>query len=188
MAYIINPYRFAAAAGTDTEIAYDTTTIGNWSGVYGNLGYYVPSHGAINTTLSSFPAQITSTSISGGQNWWQSSYDSESQALQTPGNTSQKRGGLRFFSGGATGHYQWTSSIDLKVAVYVTKQPTARNLSVSLRDSSNNALSTTRVIFQNLISNGVWVVYSVKSGTRRIAFTSTAGDNPNWSAIFFSTL
>lgn len=193
MSYIINPYRHGSVveAGDDDEISFDTTTKGDWVGVYGDLGYYIPVFGSTTTERSSFSSEITNTSRTGGFKYWQASYDTDANALKDPLNTAQRKGGLiGLWTSGVdfTSVFEWTSTIALKVSVFVMKHSTTRSMRVSLRDGSGTILGSTRTINQATIANNAWVVYSVKSGTRRIMFDQRSGDNPNWTAIFFSTL
>lgn len=179
--------------GIDAEVAFDTTTLGNWSGVYGGYGWHIPVFGGTSTTRFSYAGNISDVSMVGGSNYWESGYDSAANALQDPLNTSIKKGGVRFFDPGSNqtgGYVQWTSSIPLRVSVYITAAPGAtRSVRCSLRTNTDTILGPVRTIAHNSLSagTGVWVTYSVKAGVRRITFDQATGFG-YWNAIFFSPL
>ncbi len=158
---------------TATFVTTDTTTQGNWSGVYGGDGYSIVSD------VTSLPAYATvQPSVGALQFTWAAS-TSDTRALT-------RVGGGRV----AATWYQSTFDLDVaistgthQVALYcVDWDTTTRGERIDVLDAVTNALLDTRTV--NSFSNGQYLVWNV-TGHVKFRVTQTGSFNAVVSAIFF---
>ena len=159
-----------------TFVKTDTTTQGNWNGVYGSHGYTVVGD------QSSTVDYVTPTPAGQALTVWTPSA-SDVRALQKPSNLSDRIAAA------------WSSNtsfiVDLNITDGITHQlaayfldwdNTARRQTVDILDASGNVLDT-----RNLSSSfnaGVYLTWSV-SGHVKLRVTQTAGSSAVLSGLFF---
>jgi len=163
-------------SGPVTFVTTDSSTQGNWKGVYGGDGYNV-----INDATS-YPAYAT-VSATGNSNWTWDAAPTDVRALQRA----------------ATGRIAacWynasTFTVDMniadvnphRVAFYCLDWDNqSRSLTVEVRDANTNNLLDSRTLSD--FSAGKYLVWDI-TGHVKINFINTVGPNSVCSGIFFST-
>jgi hypothetical protein len=164
------------SSGTAAFVGLDTTTQGNWKGVYGSNGYNV-----INNAVS-YPAYVTVTPSGTNAFTWASATTDVRGLLQAGSNTNRIA---------ATWYTSSSMLIDLvfndgqqhRVAVYCLDwDTTQRNETVAIQDGNGVLLNTQNV---SNFHNGQYLVWQL-SGHVQIHLTNTnSGSNGVVSGLFF---
>src|SRR5438445_6568611 len=158
-----------------TFVGSDTTTKGNWHGVYGADGYSVANDSQSIPSYASFAVQNQS-------NWTWAASTTDVRALQNGANTG---------SISATWYKSGTFTFDVnlkdgnlhQLALYaVDWDSTARAETIQILDANTSAVLDTRSI--SSFSNGMYLVWNI-SGHAKINITRTAGNNAVVSGAFF---
>ncbi len=178
-------------------ITIDTTTSGNWIGVYGQEGEFIA-----NDPAATLPAYAT-VSQSGGTlfAWTDSSGDtSDPRALQWSGTppaslpgtfgVNPPRNPSTYYTGSTPGASNMIFDVNLTdgfahlVALYAVDFDTAntRSETISVLDANTNAVLDTRQISN--FSNGIYAVWNLQ-GHVHIRVTLVSGQNALASALFF---
>lgn len=169
----------ATAPATASFVRSDTTTQGNWSGVYGADGY----------DLLSGPSSLPSyaqVSTNGNLYVWQSS-TTDTRAPQTaPGSTS-RIASCAYSSGRVGGSFNinvnLTDGKTHQVGLYLLDWDSAgRTETVQITDAASGAVLSTQNISN--FSNGDYLVWNL-SGNVNITVTCTASLNAVASGLFF---
>ena len=158
-----------------TFVGADTTTKGNWHGVYGADGYSVANDSQSIPSYASFAVQNQS-------NWTWAASTTDVRALQNGANTG--RIAATWYKSGT-----FTFDVNLKdgnlhqLALYaVDWDSTARAETIQILDANTSAVLDTRSI--SSFSNGMYLVWNI-SGHAKINITRTAGNNAVVSGVFF---
>ncbi len=166
----------STTTGTATFVALDTTTQGNWQGVYGSNGYNV-----INGTVA-YPSYVTVTpSGQSTANWTSSTTDV--RALYTSATSTSRIA--------ATWYNNTSFLIDLvfndgqqhRVAMYCLDwDSTQRAETVAIQDANGVLLNT-----QNMTNfhNGDYLVWQLSGHVRIVVTTKTTSANAVVSGLFF---
>ena len=176
--------RSFAASGTATLIGTDTTTLGNWQGMYGTVGYYIPNGPSV------IPSDGSSFSPGGASTYTWGVNVPSPNALKTGASTdiaSCWYNNLGTSSPSLTFDVIIPAGQTQTVALYLMDYDHyGRSESVSVTDASNdtpplqgpNALSGANFV------NGEYLVWSI-SGEVHINITLVGGINAVASGIFF---
>ena len=151
----------------------DTTTLGNWKGVYGANGYGIVSD------ATSYPSYVTVTPSGNGTYNWGST--SDSRGLQRSA-ASDRVASVWYGGTSFTVDLSFNDSAVHKVAVYcVDWDGTGRAQIVAVQDASGATLD---VRTMSNFSGGQYLVWNL-SGHVQIVFTRTAGPNAVMNGLFF---
>ncbi len=163
-----------------TFVSQDTTTEGNWKGVYGAAGYDIagdlmslPSYAALTTTNTTLRVWYSSTTMK--------------QALQKADPGATDRVGAAWYSnhGPFSIDVNFTDGLTHTLSIYAADLTNyGRAEQVKVVDPSTGKVLDTRNI--SAFSTGVYLTWKVK-GNVQIIFTGTAGPNPVLSGIFFDS-
>jgi hypothetical protein len=165
------------SSGTATFVTLDTTTQGNWKGVYGSNGYNV-----INNAVS-YPAYVTVTPSGTNAFTWASSSTDVRALLQAASGTNRIA---------ATWYSSSSMLIDLvfndgqqhQVAIYCLDwDSTIRTETVAVQDATGVLLNTQNV---SNFNGGQYLVWQL-SGHVQIHVTTTSSTNAVISGLFFDT-
>jgi hypothetical protein len=169
----------SSGSSSASFVKLDTTTQGNWKGVYGSNGYNV-----IDDTAS-YPSYVTVTPNGNLNHIWTAS-TSDPRALQKASSATDRIAATWFTS--SSNSY----SIDLafgdqathQLAVYcIDWDTTTRTQTLTITDANGVALDTRSMANFN---NGQYLVWNL-SGHVRLVVTWTAGYNGVISGLFFGT-
>lgn len=155
-------------------VGIDTTTRGNWRGVYGADGYNVIGRGA------SYPgyAQVTP---SGSQQWTWNESSVDPRALQTPDGASRVAS-CWYSSGWFDVGLSFTDGSTHRVAIYVCDwDMRGRAQTVELLDASGVVLNSQSVTG---FSGGQYLIYELK-GSHKLRFKHVSGGNCLVNGLFF---
>ena len=156
-------------------VGLDTTTKGNWHGVYGADGYSVANDSQSIPSYASFAIQNQA-------NWTWAASTTDVRALQNGANTG--RIAATWYKSGT-----FTFDVNLKdgnlhqFALYaVDWDSTTRAETIQILDANTGAVLDTRGI--SSFPNGMYLVWNI-SGHAKINATRTAGNNAVVSGVFF---
>ena len=152
----------------------DTTTKGNWIGVYGAAGYNV-----IGST-SSYPSYATVTP-SGESEYTYSADSWEAGALQTPNNPSDRISAVWYSPTSFTVDVNLTDGNVHPVSLYAMDETSARSEQIEVLNASSGAVLDTRTI--SSFSGGEYLTWNV-SGHVQFVVTTLAGPNAVINGIF----
>lgn len=162
-----------------TYVQTDSTTQGNWIGVYGAQGY------KLSQEASSLPtwAQVTLTGQSDAT--WASS-TTDARALTKPGNTSDRIAGTWYTFNSYDISFNFTDGQSHKIALYCLDWDTdnTRSQKLEVLDGATNAVLDTRTL--NAFKGGEYVVWQV-SGNVKVRVTNL-GPNAVVSGIFIDSI
>ena len=156
-------------------VGADTTTKGNWHGVYGADGYSVANDSQSIPSYASFAVQNQS-------NWTWAASTTDVRALQNGANTGRIA---------ATWYNTGTFTFDVNLrdgnlhrfALYALDwNSAARAETIQILDANTSAVLDTRSI--SSFSNGMYLVWNI-SGHVKINVTRTGGSNAVVSGVFF---
>lgn len=166
----------AAGQASASYVKTDTTTLGQWSGVYGSNGYSIFNSG------SSLPSYATlTTSSAQTYTWVQSTTDS--RALQTAPGASTRIAACDYASTSFALNLDLTDGQTHQIALYLVDfDRQNRSETVQVSDAVTGTVLDTRTVSN--FSGGEYLVWDL-SGNLKITITSTAGVNGVASGIFF---
>ncbi|MEO8592805.1 MAG: Ig-like domain-containing protein [Candidatus Solibacter sp.] len=156
----------------------DSTTKGNWKGVYGQDGFSIAGD------LTSIPAYaIVKTTGATPYTWWPSSTDP--RALQKGGSATDRIASAFYANTTFTFDVDFTDGQVHQLALYCLDLDTnARSQTISILDAGSNTVLDTRLI--SGFHDGVYAVWNIQ-GHVLVRVTLNAGLNPVVSGIFFKT-
>ena len=169
------------ASGTATFLGTDTNTQGNWIGVYGTIGYYIPSG------PSSTPSDGSTFNPGAASLWtWGTNVASASALKRSGGNIAScwyKNFGTSLAS--LSFDIVVPSGQSQTVALYLLDyDKQGRVESVSVTDASNNPLSGPTVVSGTNFANGEYLIWTI-TGEVHVNITLVNGPNAVASGIFF---
>jgi PKD repeat protein len=163
------------AGNTASFVQTDTTTQGNWIGVYGAAGYNV-----IGST-SSYPSYATVTP-SGQASWTWASTTSDVRGLLIPGSTSNRIAGCWFNNSSFTIDVNLTDGQTHPVSLYALDWDSSNRIEqIQVFDASSGAILNTQTI--NSFSGGEYLTWNV-SGHVQFKVTSLGGSSAVVSGLF----
>jgi hypothetical protein len=173
----VTPSSTGTTTGTATFVALDTTTQGNWQGVYGSNGYNV-----INGTVA-YPSYVTVTPTGQNSATWASS-TTDVRALFSSATSTNRI---------ATAWYNPTTSflIDMvfndgqqhRVAVYCLDWDTTKRAeTVAIQDANGVLLNTQNV---SNFHNGEYLVWQLSGHVQIRVSNMNTNANPVVSGLFF---
>ena len=167
----------AAATATATFVKFDTTTQGQWRGVYGADGYTIANDQSLN------PSYVTPVPSGANPYTWLPS-TAEVRGLQKASDTSDRIAATWFSTTPSfTVDLNFKDSATHQIAVYCLDWDSSfRRQTVEVLDANNVVLNS-----QSLNAsfwNGVYLVWNV-SGHVKLRVTMTGYVNPVISGIFF---
>jgi uncharacterized repeat protein (TIGR01451 family) len=162
-------------AATASFVASDTTTQGNWHGVYGANGYSIANDSQSTPSYASFAVQNQ-------LNYTWAASTTDPRALQT-GSGSGRIATTWYGNSPFSFDVNLTDGNTHQFAVYaVDWDARGRTETVQVFDANTNALLDTRAL--SSFSNGVYLVWSL-SGHVKINVTLNSGVNAVVSGVFF---
>ncbi len=159
-------------------VAVDTTTAGNWSGVYGARGYSLMAY---TSTLPSY-AQVTA---SGKSDWiWQWS-TTDNRGLQKPNIWSDREAGT-WYGDSFTIDVNLTDSAAHRVAFYFVDWDlsSSRSQTVEISDATTGVVLNTQTVSN--FGGGKYLTWDLK-GHVKVKITKTSGYNAVLSGMFFGS-
>jgi len=169
----------AASAAQAVFVRTDTTTQGNWTGVYGADGYVVAD-----TNTNKVPSYVVFTPQNQA-NWIWTSNGTEVRDLQVPGsNTANLRQASCWYSGNSYDlDVNITDGNTHQLALYVLDWDSkGRAETIQAADGTSGAVLDTRSLSN--FTNGIYYIWNV-SGHVKFSVTLTGGVNAVVSAAFF---
>lgn len=168
----------AATGGTATAtfVSADTTTKGNWKGVYGSEGY------DIFEDSSSYPAYVRATPLNKSDWVWTDS-TTDSRAPLKGASTTDRIAGCWYGTSGYSLDLNFGDTAKHRVSLYLLDWDSlGRAETLQVIDGDTGAVLNT----QNAsgFSGGIYLTWDM-SGHVKINFTTTAGANSVASALFF---
>jgi hypothetical protein len=177
------------AASVTFAATIDTTTQGNWIGVYGQGGYILNAFdsGVDRAVLPSFVSGYSSTPTS--QYEWASG-TSDSRALQDPAHPSNAsdRNAATTYGSSFTFTVDVSKATDFNLSVYALDwDSSGRDVTLSVNGDAVRVNNTTAGLL-NAYHNGEWVTWNVNApvGPLTIDVTYNSGANAVISAVMFS--
>ena len=156
-------------------VGLDTTTRGNWHGVYGADGYSVANDSQSIPGYASFAVQNQS-------NYTWSTTTTDVRALQNGANTGRIASAW-YKSGTYTFDINFTDGNSHQFALYaVDWDSTARAETIQIVDANTSTVLDSRSI--SSFSNGLYLVWNISRHVK-INITRTAGSNAVVSGAFF---
>lgn len=156
-------------------VGTDTTTKGNWLGVYGSDGYNVFGH------TSKYPSYVQVTPV-GHQQWIWNQTTADPRALQTPDGLS-RIASCWYVNGTFEVNLNFTDGATHRVAAYVCDWDFAgRSQTVELVDNATGAVLHTQTVSN--FSGGQYLVWDLK-GNVKLRFTKITGFNAVLNGLFF---
>ena len=170
------PSQVVSLPGSATYRATDTTTQGNWTGVYGADGYWDF------TGPSALPA-YAAVSSSGQQTYTWAASTTDPRALQTAAGSSSRLEACFYSPTSFTLDVNLTDGQSHQVALYMADyDTTARSQTVQVTDAATGAVLDTRSVSN--FNGGEWLVWNI-TGHVKITLTCTGGYNAVASGIMF---
>ncbi len=163
-------------AATATYLTTDTTTHGDWKGVYGGDGFNV-----INDVENYASYATVSTTGAGNYTWSASTTDV--RALRQAASTTDRIAAQWISNTSFTINLNLTDTATHQVALYFLDwDSTSRTASVDVKDAASGTVLDTRAI--SSFNGGKYLVWNL-SGNVQIVVTRTNGSNATVSGIFF---
>ena len=180
VATIMKSFQVSVGASTASFVGADTSTKGNWIGVYGKQGYNVLGSTVLN------PASATVTPAGQQLYTWATPAPTVTQALEVPPSGSTRVAAV---------WYSPTSfTIDVNVAAgnsydlelyFLDYDAKGRAETVTLSDANTSVVLNTQTVSN--FANGEYLSWAI-SGNVLITITRTAGANGVVSGLFFDPL
>jgi hypothetical protein len=164
-----------SSTGTAAFVKQDSTTQGNWQGVYGADGYVVIGD------LTSNPSYVTPVASGEGQAVWPNS-STDIRDLQMASDPANRIAGVWYTYSSFTVDLNVTDGNTHQVALYCLDwDRLGRGETVAITDANGNVLNS-----QSLTNfgGGVYLVWNV-SGHVKIQVTLTGGPNAVATGLFF---
>ena len=172
----INP---ATSTGTAAFVHSDTTTQGNWHGVYGPDGYNV-----INGTVA-YPSYVTVTPSGTSAATWTSS-TTDVRALYTSATSTSRIAACWFNSSTFLVDMVFNDGLQHQVAFYFLDwDTTARSETVLIQDANGLQLSPTQTVSN--FHNGQYLVYVLSGHVHMRVSDLSYSANVVLSGLFFGT-
>jgi VCBS repeat-containing protein len=163
-------------AATAQFTASDTSTMGNWKGVYGTNGFNVIGD------VTQYPAFATVTP-SGQSSWTWASSTSDVRALQKSESTTDRIAATWYSGSSFTVDINLTDTNSHQIAIYMLDwDATGRSQRVDILNASNSQVLDTRTVSN--FSNGEYLVFTA-TGHVQLLFTNLASPNAVLSGLFF---
>jgi hypothetical protein len=173
---IVTVSNVLASPNTAAFIKSDTTTAGNWVGVYGADGYIIPND------ASNPPAYATVSSTGAAPYSWQP-VSTDTRALYTGPSASSRIGSTYYSFGSFTFDINCTDGQLHQLALYfLDLDTTTRSESIQVLNANTNAVLDSRTIAN--FNGGVYEVWNI-TGHVLIQVTNTGNPNAVLSGIFF---
>ena len=178
---------FVTSAASAATI--DTTTQGNWIGVYGQLGYILNAFNG-GADVANLPSFISSYSSSPTSQYEWAAGTSDPRALQDPAHPSipSDRNAATTYGGDFTYTLNVSKPSDFNLSVYALDWDSfTRDITLSVNGDAVRVNNTTPGLL-NAYHNGEWVTWSVvaPAGPLNIGVTFNGGANATISAVAFS--
>ena len=165
----------SSAPPTAQFVKLDSTTQGNWKGVYGADGYNVIGSSA------SYPGYVTPAPGGNPLAVWAPAA-TDTRALQTVSGSTRIAASWYTYSS-FTVDLPFTGAGTYQMAVYCLDWDQAsRTQTLQILDANNNVLDTRNI---SNFASGIWVVWSL-SGHVQLRMTLTGGANAVMSGVFFA--
>ncbi|MGV3772012.1 MAG: chitobiase/beta-hexosaminidase C-terminal domain-containing protein [Verrucomicrobiales bacterium] len=163
-----------ASGNSAAFLAIDTTTQGDWNGVYGGDGNRIAAQGG------TLPSYVTTT-FSGSSEWvW--NYNSTDKAALQKNNSTDRVASCWYAASSHTVNFQINDGLSHRLAIYCLDWDGAgRKQTLTLTDSDTGAVLNSQTI--SSFSEGVWVVWNIK-GKVTLTVKSITG-NAVVNGIFF---
>ena len=153
----------------------DTTTQGNWKGVYGKDGFHLVGD------VSAVPA-YAQASVRGNGSWVWTDSTNETRALQKL-NLSNRIAACWYSDSSFSIDVSFTDGQTHQLALYALDwDSTTRGQRIDIVDATTNAVLDSRSL--SSFGTGKYVVWNVR-GRIRINLTRTSGGNAVISGLFF---
>jgi hypothetical protein len=173
--FLVNLNGTSSTQTSATLIGVNSTTRGNWIGVYGSQGYNVIGDAA------SYPSYATVTPIGQSSYTWAAS-TTDPRALQNPGGTG-RIAATWYATSSFTVDVNFTDGQAHDIALYaVDFDENGRSEQIQIINASTGAVLSTETI--SSFVEGVYLDYTV-SGNVAIKVTRLAGTNAVLSGLFF---
>jgi len=165
--------------GTASFVTTDTSTQGNWTGIYGSDGYSIFNG---NSDLPSY-AQLSS---SNALNWTWPTDNNDPRGLQTSAGAATRIAACDYSTTSFTLNLNLTDGQSHQVAIYLLDwEPAGRTETVQVSDALTNTVLDTRSASN--FGNGQWLVWNL-SGSVNISFTNTGPLDSVASGVFFGSV
>jgi len=165
-------------AGSASFVATDTSTQGNWTGMYGQNGYIIPNDS------NNSPSYAT-VNFSGANSYTWTTSTSDPRALLA-GSGNGRIASAYYATSGFTIDVNFTDGLEHRLALYCLDwDNTQRSETISILDAGTEAVLDRRTISN--FSAGEYLVWNIL-GNVLITVTSTAGPNAVVSGLFFDPL
>ncbi len=172
----IDPVNTATGLGSASYFGPNTSTQGNWIGMYGSQGYDM-----VNTvTATSLPSYATISTIGASTNTWSTSTTSAS-ALQAVGGQSRVAAAWYAANSFTVDVFLTDNKIHDLELYFLDWQNAGRKESITITNAGTGAVLDTETI--SSFSNGTYLSWAV-SGDIAIKFTCLGGPNAVLSGIF----
>lgn len=171
---VVSGILFSSAAPVTLQ-RLDTTTQGNWKGVYGKDGYNVIGNAV------SYPAYVA-PSPSGSYSYTWSGSTTETRALQQAGSSTDRIAGVWYAPDQFVVDLPFNDSQTHQLAVYFLDwDKFGRTQTVEILSGTGTVLDTRTI---SNFGNGVWAVWNV-SGLVKLRVTRTGALNAVLTGLFF---
>ncbi len=160
---------------TATFVGEDTTTQGNWVGVYGSEGYTIAGN------ASSYPA-FAQVSVSGETNYTWAASTSDVRALQTASNPSSRIAATWYSSTSFTIGINFSDGQHHLVALYALDWGGGESEMIDVIDAPTGTVLNSVSI--NSFANGEYLEWNL-SGNVQLRVTNESGANALVSGLFF---
>jgi hypothetical protein len=166
--------------GTASFISADTTTAGNWTGLYGSDGYEI-----LGGNSASLPIYAQLTAAGQSSYVWQQNATDRRAPLTSPGSTS-RIASCDFSGTSFTLNLDLTDGQSHEVALYMTDYDSqGRSQAVQVIDAATGDVLDSRSLSN--FAGGQWLVWNL-SGNLEIKLTNVGGVNAVASAIAFGPM
>jgi hypothetical protein len=173
----------AAGAASATFLEQDTTTQGNWIGVYGTDGYDIVANPST-TNPNDLPAGVTVTPAGESSYTWTSPNPTGAkQALEVPPSGTTRIAACWYSATSFTVDVNVASgSYNLELYFLDYNGSNERSEQIQFREGSTGAVLSTQTV--SSFSNGAYMDYTI-SGNVLITITKETGANAVLSGLFF---
>ena len=168
----------SAVTGTAAFVTLNTTTQGNWIGVYGSNGYNV-----INNSVS-YPTYVTVTPSGTNSTTWASS-TTDVRALQQATSPTNRIAATWYTNTSELIDLVFNDGLQHQLAIYCLDwDSTIRTQTVAIQDANGVLLNSQNV---SNFHNGEYLVWQVSGHVQVIVTNTNSSDNAVISGLFFDT-